>query len=546
VDRKAFRLDRPLTMRELGLACAALGLLALLAYAPLVLHGGYHLDDWYNGAETLYPPGGRSIGHSLGRFVEYTLFRPVLILYVPLTYVVFGVHQHWLLAWSVVLALGGIWLFYAILRRLGVPWIHALAIAGLVLIFPWSDSTRIMPSAGVISLAIFFLMTGTLVALIGLDRRDRRLHWVAAAFFLLSILSYEITLAVIAALGVIYLLRAGWREARWRWALDLAAVLIGGVWNLTHTARSTSSISGDWKHLGEIIDGGSEILAQTALPTRAPQTALVLLATAVVLGAGLAVLWWQRRGAGAPGAPLSLPTPSGWGLREWLLMAGGGTGVFVLGWIVFIPADPYYTPAIWGVTNRVNGMAAFGTVLTVYATLGVLGTLLGRLLRGSRPAAVAVTIVLGLGLGVGYEAVLHRHIVIWNSAWVAEEKALDQITGTYPTLPPGAMVVVGNYPSNQTLGVPILSTTWDLKGMLKLRYETSTVTGYPLQEGWTMKCLPEGFELDAGGKRRRRRYGLVRLMNLEAGAAFSPSDRASCQAAVAQLAPGPLYLSYEY
>jgi hypothetical protein len=548
VNRKAFRLDRALTVREFALASLALLLLAGLAYASLILHGGFHLDDWSNGAGTFYPPGGSSVGDTLEWFKELTFFRPVLVLYVPLTYAVFGMHEGVFLAWAVFVALAGVCLFYGVLRRLGVPWIHALVIAGLVLIFPWFDSTRMMPSAGVITLSIFFMMAGLFIALVGLDRRDLRLHFVAAAFYLLSILSYEITLPLIAGLGFIYLFRAGWREARWRWLIDLVVVVAGGIWNLTHTVRTTSGISGDLDHLRQIIDGGKAILGQTVLPTKTPQTTLVLIGLAVVLGAGLAV-WWSERGSTERSASEPAQGSSGrsWGLREWLLLAGGGIGVAALGWAIFIPADPYYTPVIWGVTNRVNGMAGFGTVITVYAALGVLGNLVGRLVRGVSLAPVAITLVLAAALGLGYGIVLHNHTGMWNAAYVSEEEGLAKITSRYPTLPPDTTIFATNWPANETLGVPIFSATWDLDGMLKDHYETAAVSGYPLLEGWAMKCTSEAVEMEAGGTLiSRAEYGKARIVNLGEEAAFDPTDRRSCQKAISQVAPGPTYLSYEY
>ncbi len=560
VDRKAFRLDRPLTWRELALAWGALAALAVLAYFSLVLHGGFHLDDWSNGAGTFYPPGGRSISNSLEWFKELTFFRPVLVLYVPLTYVVFGMHEHVFLAWAVILAWAGICLFHGVLRKLGVPWIHAVVIAGLALIFPWYDSSRMMPSVGVVTLAIFFLMAGVWVALAGLDRRDWRLHLAAAALFLLSILSYEITLPVIAGLGLIYLLRAGWREARWRWGLDLFVVVVGGVWNLTHTAREASGVSGDLKHLRQIIEGGKVILGQTALPTKTPQTTLVLIGLGLVFAAGL-VVWWRERGSADGDAP-----PAGgrwawfhdgingagrrtwrWGLREWLLLAAGGIFVFVLGWVIFIPADPYYTPSIWGVSNRVNAMAGFGTVITVYAAFGVLGCLVGRLIRGVSLAPIATTLGLAAILGLGYGIVIHHHTQLWNAAWAKEEEGLAKIKARYPTLPPSTTIFATNWPGNETLGVPIFSAAWDLDGMLKDRYETSEVSGYPLLEGWEMKCKPEAVEMAAAGTTLiTAEYGKARIVNLAEEKAFIPKDPKSCRAALKQVAPAPLYLSYEY
>jgi hypothetical protein len=539
MSREAFRLDRRLTLRELGLAWASLAVLAGLAFAPLVLHGGFHLDDWSNAAGALYPPGGRSISHTLTWYKEFTLFRPVLILYVPLTYVVFGMHQHFLLAWSVFLAWTAVCLLYGVLRKLGVPWIHSLVIAGLVLVFPWFDCTRLWVSGALISLAISFMLGGFWIALVGLERRDARMHWIAVVLYLLAMLTYELTLPVVAFLGAIYFLRSGWREARWRWAVDLVAVVASGIWVLSHTVRTKSGVSGDLSHLKQIVEGGGTILGRSVLPTGTQQTTIALVALAVVLGVGLVV--WLR------GPSLVRTSSSGWGLREWLMLAGAGVALAVLGWAVFIPADPYYTPTIYGLTNRVNGLAGFGTVITVYAALGVVGTLVGPVIRRVRLAPIGITLGLAALLGLGYVTVLHRHIGIWNSAYVAEEKALTQVASRYPNLPDGSVIFAGNYPAYQTLGVPILSATWDFDGMVKDHYETYEVSAYPLLEGWSLHCRPEGVALESEGiVLRAAPYGAARLMNLEAETAYHPRDQRSCEKVVGNLAPGPMYLSYAY
>ena len=75
--------------------------------------------------------------------------------------------------------------------------------------------------------------------------------------------------------------------------------------------------------------------------------------------------------------------------------------------------------------------------------------------------------------------------------------------------------------------MPILSATWDFDGMVKDHYETYEVAAYPLLEGWSLHCRPEGVELETEGSTvRSAPYGAARLMNLEAETAYRPRDQA--------------------
>ena len=210
-------LNRRFTKRELLLAWVALGLLGVLTYLPHILHGGFYLDDWSNGAATLNNPDGNSFGQVLSTYASATDFRPVLILYVPATYWVFGMTLWLHLAWASLLAILVAWFLYANLRKLDVPWIHALAISGLVLIYPWFDSTRLWITADQITLSTALALGGLWLSLIGIERRSWNWHVPAMALFGLSILSYEITTPAIAAFGVIYVWRFGWERAKWVW-----------------------------------------------------------------------------------------------------------------------------------------------------------------------------------------------------------------------------------------------------------------------------------------------------------------------------------------
>jgi len=543
----ALRLDRAFNGRELALAWAAIALAGVLLFLPHVLHGGFYLDDWSNGALTLFNAGGTSFGDVVSSYADATIFRPVLVIYVPLTYWVFGMDVNLHLAWASFLGILVPALLYAVLRTLRVPWIHALAIAGLVLLYPWFDSTRLWVTADQITLATAWALGGLWLALVGLGRDSWRWHVGAAVLYLLSIFTYEIALPAIAGLGVIYLWTFGWQRARWRWAVDIVVVIVGGAWVLSNTQRTTSGISGNIDHLWMIFEGGFEVLARSVVPVGPGRTTLPLVLMAAVFAAGLGAWWlWRNR----PARP-----EAGMGLYRWLLLGGAGLGLCVLGWVIFIPADPYYTPSIYGMTNRVNGIAGIGAVLVVYAAFGVLGSLLSRLLdRRAAVLALAVTLLLGFVLGLGYLTKMRQHIGIWNSAWQSERTALDRIKTAYPNLPPYSMLFTTNYPANQTFGVPILSATWDLDGMVKDEYEDGTIGAVPLLPGFGFACGPKAVQmraLDPAGRPSgellaESPYGAVRILDLENVEGAKPANRAQCRAAIAGLEPGPLVLDGTY
>lgn len=554
-ESRAFpRLRRPDTRpgsgptgRELALAWSALALLGILIFLPHVLHGGFYLDDWWNAALTLHNSHGNSFGNVAGSFAETTLFRPMLVLYVPLTYWIFGMHMWLHLAWAAFLGIGVSALLYAVLRTLRLPWIHALAICALVLVYPWFDSTRLWPTGDQIALSTAFALGGLWLALTGLSRDSWKLHVAAAVLFLTSILTYEIALPSIAGFGLLYAWRFGWARARQRWAIDLVVVIIGGAWVLSHTRRTASGPSGDLSHLRIIISQGAEIVARTLAPVGPQRTALPLILLGIVLALGALSLRLPRSDQGEE---------PGMGMSGWLFCAAVGLGTVVLGWVIFIPADPYYTPSFYGATNRVNGIAGIGAVILVYATFGVVGSLVTRLARRRAVAiGLAMTLIFGGVLGIGYVTVLRRHIGIWNSAYQAEATALQKIKAQYPTLPPGSTLFTTNYPANETWGVPILSSGWDLHGMVKDEYGESILHAAPLLPGYGFVCLPEGMEIRVLGPTgapdgeplvRAQTYKSARIFDIEDERAFQPNSQATCRRAVKGLEPGPLILSGSY
>lgn len=537
--RFPLRLDRDLTLREVLLAWVILASVAALAFFPHVRHGGFYSDDWSNGALSLLPPAGPGLAHAISAFADLTIYRPVLVIYVPLAYAVFGLHLHVYLVWTAVLALCVAGLLYGVLRTLGVPWIHALVIAALTLVFPWFDSTRLWFTATQLSLSISFFLGGLWLALSGLSRESGRRHAGAVFLYLLSILTYEITLPLVAVIGLLYVLRVGWPRARVAWAVDFVVAIAAGIWVAVHTERTASGLSGDVSHLGKIITNGGTLFGRSLVPLGPQQTTLALCAVGLVLLVG-ATVYFLNAGTSREFTR--------WGLGSWLLLAVGGLLVAAVGWVAFIPADPYYTPSVYGVTNRVNGLSGLGLVIGAYGAFGIVGNLVGRLRWGPPGAlALAVTLLFAATLGASYESVLHRHIGIWNSAYAAERKGLDQLGDRYPRMPSGSTLFVAGYPAYQAPGVPILSANWDLDGMVELEYDDPSLDAFPVIEGLKVACRPTGVRLaGVGAPEKVAPYGKARLFDLASGRSARPLNRRKCLAVAGEYRPGPFYLSYDY
>jgi hypothetical protein len=531
--------------RELGFAWAGLAVFSALVFLPYIVNGGFFLDDWPDAAATLHPSGGAGFLSALSYFNDLLHSgRPVLILFIPLKYVIFGTNLPFLLGLTVVLAFLASALLYGVLRVTGVPWYHSWAISALTLVYPWFDSTRLWESANPITLAIVLGLAGLWCALIGFSRNSWRLHSVAATLYLLSMLAYEVTLPLIAMAGLLYTARYGWRKARGRWAVDLAMVAIAGLWGRTHTPKTVSGLSSGTAHLEQIVRQGGEILARTLFPLgNEPHTSIMLLGVLLVFAGGVAAFLLK---------PDSRLSEAGWGMRRWILLGLAGLLIASLGWAAFIPADTYYTPSVFGAANRVNGVAGFGLLLSVYAALGIVGALVGyhfpRMFhKQARWLPPAIIVGLAIVLGGAYVHVLTRHMRIWQEAYDRQWNVVRGVHKLVPDPPPGTTLFVSGNPSNVTLGVPIFATTWDMDGMVKLTYGTSSVRGYPITEEMPLECLRNGVRV--GGDLNHVKpapYGHVVLVSLRDHWSARPIGRRTCGSYKPYFAPGKLYLSSAY
>jgi hypothetical protein len=495
------------------------------AYARHILHGGFYMDDWGNAALTHHPGGSAT----LADFKATNDERPVLIAYLPLTHLVFGEHMHFHLAWATVLAVAMALALYAVLRRLELPPVHCLLISALVLLFPWSDSTRLWATASLSSASIALYLAGVALALRAV--RKGRSHVPALVLYGLSMMTYEVTLVAVALTGALYAVVAGWRRARRRWAADVALAVAAAIVVHLRTLHTQIPLSEQPAHAKAIVLQGLAILAAAVNPFgSAPARAPIALAVAAIVAAALVV---HRRAR--EGDPLRAS------LGRWLGVAAGGAVAAAAGWLVFIPADPYYSPHPTGMENRTNVFAAIGVIVVLYAAAALAGILAARALR--RPGSWWLAPVTGaLVLGVGYVALLQRHERVWDRAFAAEMALLGQLKAVAPHPPPGATILTFGEPGYVAVGVPVFGASWDLNGAVRMQYDRSDLAGYPILPMARLSCGPRALRIGGAGYELAAPapYGRAVLVDVPSGRTAQPRTRAACARAVRALRPGPL------
>jgi hypothetical protein len=227
-------------------------------------------------------------------------------------------------------------------------------------------------------------------------------------------------------------------------------------------------------------------------------------------------------------------------LRRWLGVAAGGAVAAAAGWLVFIPADPYYSPYPTGMENRTNVFAALGVIVLLYAAAALAGLMVARALR--RPGAWWLAPVTGaLVLGAGYAALLQRHERVWDRAFAAEMALLGQLKAVAPHPPPGATILTFGEPGYEAVGVPIFGAYWDLNGAVRMQYGRSDLAGYPVLPAARLTCGARALRIGGAGYELAAPapYGRAVLVDVPSGRMVQPRTRAACARAVATLRPGP-------
>jgi hypothetical protein len=158
--------------------------LTWLVFGSHIRHGGFYYDDWFIASKEFFYLHG-PLGFLLPSSINPGN-RPLLLVYESLVHDALGLHQHSYIAFTALTATGMSLALFLTLRTVGLERVHAGAIAGLVLLFPYADATHLWFSATDSNVSITLYLLGVTAAIRGLDRTGN----VAVAYHLGALTLY--------------------------------------------------------------------------------------------------------------------------------------------------------------------------------------------------------------------------------------------------------------------------------------------------------------------------------------------------------------------
>lgn len=490
----------------------ALAVLGLAVYARHLADGGFYWDDWQLAARARFPPTTSADFHGA---IDLTLlgYRPVLALLLPAIHAVLGPHPALHIGLAIALAIATGACFFAFLRSVGLEPVHAAAIAGLSMVFPWADSMRLWSTAAINTVAVCLYLLGTVAALAGLRTAGRRRVALTAAALLLyglSVLTYEVAAAAALLSVILYAREVGWTRAWRRWALDVPVVAAPLLFVALNTPRRKEPLSGQMDHAQTIADQALSLAARALVPVDGVPRGIGLAVLACLAAGGVAL---RRR-------------PD---VRRWLIVAASAVVGVAASYALIVPADAHYQPLAPGVNNRINLLAALPYAALAYAA----AMLAGALLRARWVAVVAV-----LALAAGWTVRTERDVRAWDRSAAAQDRVLDAVARALPDPPEGTTVYTFGERTYEAPGVPIFSVSWDLKAAVRLRLDRPHVLAYALSSGTELECgarrvTPRN---SSYGPRESAGYRRAFAVDVPAARAIAIDSPRACRAVAARLA----------
>jgi hypothetical protein len=528
--------QRP-SWREMALVAAGLAVLGAVVFGTHILHRGFYYDDWASYARTRWPKHGDGFVAAVRDTFHTFGYRPALAIYLPALYTVVGARMALHLAWILVLAIGLSTALYVLLRELAFPRLEAGAIAALVLIFPFSDTTRLWATAGTGSLTTGLFVIGLILSLRAFDEPDRRrslrLHVAGASFYLFSMLFAEVAVVAIPAVFLLYAYRAGWRRALPRSLVDTAVIAAPAYYIASNSTipEAASGFSTRISRVRVLADQSLTIATRSLDPW---------------LSQGRNELLWLALGISAAATLYFFVGPRPTvrrELRRWLLAIPVTLVGLAAAYAIYIPADPYYVPLQPGVGNRVNVLAALALVTVATAVVALAATLVTAPLpeTGRRLVAACLAGIALFAIGDRYARTTRADAAQYDRAFTREQSILDVLRTRLPRPPHSSMIFVVGHPIFEAPGVPVFAASWDFHGAVEYIYSDRTIRGNPILPGMKLSCGPTRV-YPAGGAYRPvngARYGRAYVFEVQSQRVLPLDNQKACRAAATTAVPGP-------
>lgn len=519
----------------------ALAALAAILYLPQALDGGFLSDAWANRAAWVFNPGSGFFGKvSQLASLPNIAPRPLQAVYLALLNTVFGSNASAWLTWQLLTNVAMCAVLYLLLRKLGFKAFDAGTMAALVLAFPAASSTRFWLATIWAPAALGMVCLGFLLALYAFEARTTRgklaLHGLSLLLFVASLLLYEVALLVVLAGVLLYLLRAPWREALARWAVDCAVLI---TLTLTITLGSSNgheeTTVGIWEH-GRTIFDQAVTLGTTVVVPFTSQWYVIVLALAVPT---VSLLVWRRSDPGDPVRAV---------LQRWLLTMAAGALIVTLGYAIFAPGTDYYAPLNPGIGNRVNVVPSFGWVLMLYAAAMLCATLaLRRLPRWRNWVSAAATLACAL-VAISWVGSISDYSGYFTRASEEDRRVLATMQRVLPDPPPYSAIWTFGQPVEIVPFVPVFANTWDMLSSVRLTYDDPTLASLVAFPETNFECaaealLPAGSYSENGAPNPQLAspYGKTYFVNTTTGEVAEINSRRQCSEALQRFPEAPPY-----
>ena len=409
--------------------------------------------------------------------------RPVQAIYLVLGFKVFGHHPlPYHLFNTTLLGLAAICL-YLVLRELRTQRLVALAIALVFGLLPHYSTDRFWLTMHVATLSVAFAFLGFFGLLRSIrpeEQHPKRWVVVAVVVMVLSILSYEVSLGLIAASLVV----VGWRRLRDRGAASshiikslggiavTAAVLllVGFVKSRMQTRLTYHHHL--FTHLGGLVWHGIVQAVRFNLWTYGLHLPVVLaslyrhsalsgtaVGTAALIASLVTSYLWRYLGLSA------IPSR-----RTCLWLIVFGFIVFCLGYGLFFPSiQVNFSTA--GLANRVAIASAPGAAFTLVAVTGLLCSMLKSHVARARAFGFGVGIVCGLNC-----LVVSGIAFFWADAASQQTEILKSVATNVRSLPQGSVLLLDGFCRYSGPGI-VFETDWDATGAIRLTLGDYSLSG---------------------------------------------------------------------